>query len=133
MSGIAETIFAYKIWWYYVVLTFIQILKFLGQLSHVLLELDTLLLFIVVLRERLQVNFGYFLILTVELVQFKDGIGLTLGVRGVIAELISLSVFLDAHFVALLAKPKIETIAPVNSDEGPASRTWVGDLRLHFN
>ena len=97
------------------VLTFIESFEFLGQLSHVLLELDTLLLLIVILGIGFEVNLGHFLVLTIELVQFKDWVGLTLWVWGIVAELVSLSVFLDADFVALFAQAKIESIATVNS------------------
>lgn len=97
------------------VLTFIESFEFLGQLSHVLLELDTLLLLIVILGVGFEINLGHFLVLTVELVQFKDWVGLTLRVRGIVSELVSLSVFLDADFVAFLAQAEIESIATVNS------------------
>ena len=96
-------------------LTFLERFEVFGQLSHVLLELDTLLLLIVILGIGFEVNLGHFLVLTIELVQFKDWVGLTLRVRGIVAELVSLSVFLDANFVALFAQAKIESIATVNS------------------
>lgn len=52
-------------------LTFVEILKFFRQLSHVLLELDTFFLLVVVPRERLEVNFGHLLVLAVELVELE--------------------------------------------------------------
>ena len=97
------------------VLTFIESFEFFGQLSHVLLELDTLFLLIVILGICFEVNLGHLLVLTIELVQFKDWVGLALRVRGIVAELVSLSVFLDADFVALFAQAEVETIATVNS------------------
>lgn len=96
-------------------LTWVEVFQFLGQCSHILLELYAFLLFVVVLRERLKVNLRHLLVLAVEFIQFKHRIRLALWVWGVVTELVSFAVLLNAHLVALLSAPKVEGLAAIDS------------------
>ena len=98
-----------------VLLTFVEMLKLLCKLCHVLLKLDPLFLFVVVFGKGLKVNFWNFFILAVEFIQLEHGVGLTLRVWGVVAEFVSLSMLLSADLVALLTKTKVKILATVNS------------------
>ena len=89
-------------------------LEFLRQLRHVLLELDSFFLFVMIFGKRLEVDSRDSLILAIELVQFQDRVGLALRVGRIVAELIRFAMLLGAHFIALLTAAKIEAFPTVH-------------------
>ena len=62
-----------------------------------------------------KIYLGDFLVFTIELVQFQDWVRLSLWVRRVVSELVSFTVLLDAHLVALLTKSKVKALATVDA------------------
>ena len=62
-----------------------------------------------------KIYLGNLLVFAIELVQFQDWVRLSLWVRRVVSELVSFTVLLDAHLVALLTKAKVKAIAAVDA------------------
>ena len=85
------------------VLTSIKSFEFFIEPSHILLELDALLLFVVVLGIHFQVNLGHFFVFNVEFVQLHHWVGLTVRVKSPISELVGFPMLLQTHFIAFFA------------------------------
>ena len=96
-------------------LTFVERFELLLKLCHVLVELDALLLLCVVLGEGLEVDLRHLFVLGVELVQLEDRVRLALRVGRVVPELVRLTVFLNAHFIALFPVAEVEAFTTVDS------------------
>jgi len=97
------------------ILTFVKTFEFLLQFGHVLFKLDRFLFFGVILSVSFQIYLGHLFVFTVELVQFQDWVRLSLRIRRVVSEFVSFPVLLYAHFVALLAKSKVEALSTVDA------------------
>ena len=78
-------------------------------------KLDRFLFFRVVFGVSFKIYLGNLLVFAIELVQFQDWVRLSLWVRRVVSELVSFTVLLDAHLVALLTKSKVKAIAAVDA------------------
>ena len=68
-----------------------------------------------VLGKSLQIDLGDFFIFAVKFVQLDNRVGLTLRVRGIVAEFIGFTMLLKAHLVTLFTQAEVEVFSAVHA------------------